>query len=657
MSRTLKRFVILAWIFGSFWPSCALATNQIMGIRHWVAPDHTRVVIDTVDEATFSVEKGERKITIDLEDTSFPDHISQPILINKPGLEQVAITARAPSGVRVELALPAQVQTTVLKLNPFQDKPYRIVIDIALPEVARKESEARKRIKITRKDRIVVIDPGHGGEAIGAVGKKGTFEKDVVLSIGRKLQGVLNKRPGYRAFLTRDGDYYVSFRKRMMIAREYGADLFVSIHADAARNRMAGGSSVYCLSTGGASSEAAKILAKNENLADVVGGVPNGEGSEDSDPIILDMFQTNTINQSKTFGVSLLQYLQRENHLKFTNVQEAQFLVLKLPEIPSVLVETAYISNPKEEKLLNSARFQMRVARAIADSIGEFLPPLPLVAVSVEAAKEEKPKQKGQKEPDKAPPVEAISAVIAAKGEGAGRAADAEPVARKNELPPPVKTDESAPVARKNGLPPPVKTGTGPAADTDPAAEKNELPSPVKAVESTPVAKKNAPPPSVKMGGSPSLLTARKNALPKPAKTMESPAVREKAVFYRVQRGDTLEKIARKHSTSISVLLSLNHMKLRDPLYVHRRLKISEAAATPEKSGDRGVKAPVLEGKSLPAEKSKKVIYRVKKGDSLALIAKRHGTTVAALVKLNHLKPAAPLYVDRKLVISENPAL
>ena len=699
MSRTLKGFVILAWIFGSFWPSCALATNQIMGIRHWVAPDHTRVVIDTVDEAAFSVEKGARKIVIDLEDTSFPDHIPQSILINKPGLESVAISTRAPSGVRVELALPAQVQTTVLKLNPFQDKPYRIVIDIALPEVAKKESEARKRIKITRKDRIVVIDPGHGGEAVGAVGKKGTFEKDVVLSIGRRLQGVLNKKPGYRAFLTRDGDYYVSFRKRMMIAREYGADLFVSIHADAARNRKAGGSSVYCLSTGGASSEAAKILAKNENLADVVGGVPNGEGSEDSDPIILDMFQTNTINQSKTFGVSLLQYLQRENHLKFTNVQEAQFLVLKLPEIPSVLVETAYISNAKEEKLLKNPRFQMRIAQAIANSIGEFIPPLPLVAVSVPDAKEEKPNvKKGQKEQANTTQTEAIGAVIAAKGDAANRTTDIDSAPGKKELSPEAKTEESSPVpiakndelpssakaiesrpvsiTKKNGAPPQAKTVESP---VDPAVKKNEAPSSEKVLDNPPdpARKKKGPSPSVKTEeaapvpstkknvpsqpakavDNPLDPAAKKNKLPPPAKTMESPAVREKAVFYRVQRGDTLEKIAIKHSTSIGVLLSLNHMKLRDPLYVHRRLKISEAAATPEKKGDQGVKAPVSEGKSLSAEKSKKVIYRVKKGDSLALIAKRHGTTVAALVKLNHLKPAAPLYVDRKLVISDNPAL
>ncbi len=179
-------------------------------------------------------------------------------MLNKPGIEGIAVSPRPNSGVRVELYLPAQVQTTVFKLKQFQDKPYRIVVDIVLPDVARQESEAREQIKIARKDRIVVIDPGHGGEAVGAVGRGGVYEKDVVLAIGRKLSSVLNGISGYRAFLTRDGDYYVSFKKRLMIAKEYGADIFVSIHADAARNRSVGGSSVYCLSTGGASSAAAR---------------------------------------------------------------------------------------------------------------------------------------------------------------------------------------------------------------------------------------------------------------------------------------------------------------------------------------------------------------------------------------------------------------
>jgi N-acetylmuramoyl-L-alanine amidase len=395
MPRAGRLFVILViWIVGSGWPSCALALNQILNIRHWVAPDHTRVVIDMTEDVPFTVEKGERMLAVDMEDTSLPPHLPGIEILNKPGVERVVLSTPRRSGVRVELFLPGPVQTTVFKLKKFQDKPYRIVVDLVLPDAAKQESEARERIKVTRKARVVVIDPGHGGDAPGAVGKRGTLEKNVVMAIAKKLRNILNGKEGYRAFLTRDGDYYVSFNKRLMIAREYGADLFVSIHADAARNREASGSSVYCLSTGAASSEAAKILARNENLADVVGGVPNGEGSDASDPIILDMFQTHTINQSRNFGSVLLRELGATNHLKFMTVQEAPFRVLKLPEVPSILVETAYISNAKEENLLRSDRFQARIAEGVALSVVEFLPPIPPANATVSTGKTEEPKSR-----------------------------------------------------------------------------------------------------------------------------------------------------------------------------------------------------------------------------------------------------------------------
>ena len=464
MSRAGKLFVILViWIFGSGWPSCALALNQILNIRHWVAPDHTRVVIDTSEDVSFTVEKGERMIAVDLEETALPSHLPSITILKKPGLEGVALSTRPRSGVRVELSLPGPVQTTVFKLKMFQDKPYRIVVDLVLPDAVKQESEARERIKVTRKARVVVIDPGHGGDAPGAVGKKGTFEKNVVLAIAKKLRDILNGKKGYRAFLTRDDDYYVSFKKRLMIAREYGADLFVSIHADAARNREAGGSSVYCLSTGAASNEAAKILARNENLADVVGGVPNVEGSDVSDPIILDMFQTHTINQSRTFGGVLLRELGGTNRLKFATVQEAPFLVLKLPEVPSILVETAYISNEKEEKLLRSDRFQTRIAEGVARSVVEFLPPIPPAAVTVSAGKNEEPKSR----------------------------------------------DPS--VGGEKGM---VKRTV--AGKRDPASKSGTT--------------------------------------------------------YRVKRGDTLAAIAARHGTTIRVLMELNHLKRPDLLYIGRKL-------------------------------------------------------------------------------------
>ncbi len=552
MVRTIKVFAICALlVMGNALPLCADALHEIKGIRHWVAPDHTRVVIDLTGDARYTVAKGERTLAIDLEDTAFPVAVSPLMVLNKPGVEGVAVSPRPNSGVRVELYLPEDVQTKVFKLKEFQEKPYRIVVDIVLPDAARQESEAREQVKITRKDRIVVIDPGHGGEAVGAVGRRGTYEKDVVLAIGRKLRKALNGRPGYRAFLTRDGDYYVPFRKRLMIAREYGADIFVSIHADAARSRSASGSSVYCLSTGGASSAAARILARNENLADAVGGVPAGEGGDASDPIILDMFQTRAINQSRTFGGGLLQHLERVNRLKFATIQEAPFIVLNLPDIPSVLRETAYISNPKEELLLRSDRFQQRIAESIARSIVEFLPPLPPVAVLATGRKE-------------------------GREGAAGTAAVTNP----------------APAARQS---------VGDRQGDD--------------------AGKTRP-------------------------------TQEGISRHRVKRGETLQGIARRYGTTVAALCELNRMKPGDPLHVDRSLKVSGA-----RERGAGEPSPAAPPNRTAAAKEGRVVYRVKRGDTLTAIARRHGTTVRIIGELNRLPPGTPLYVDRKLILPADSSL
>jgi N-acetylmuramoyl-L-alanine amidase len=408
MFRAGKYGVVLLLCFCGFGvPGVALGQSQILNIRHWVAPDHTRIVIDLSDDAAFTVDRKEGVVAVDLASVTVAAHLPEAMVLKKPGVEKISLFVHPPA-VRVELALPGPVQANVFKLKKFQDKPYRIVIDLILQDAAKKESEAREKMKVARKARVVVIDPGHGGDAPGAVGKRGTFEKNVVLAIAKKVRDMINGREGYHSFLTRNDDYYVSFNKRLTMARECGADLFVSIHADAAANRQASGSSVYCLSNGGASSEAARILARNENLADIVGGVPSSEGNDASDPIILDMFQTHNINQSRIFGSLLLKELGSATRLKFATVQEAPFRVLKLPEIPSVLVETAYISNAQEEKLLQSDRFQSRIAEGVTRSVVAFLSANPVQAPPVTVPlndPEPKPQSAAiQKEAKKTPP-------------------------------------------------------------------------------------------------------------------------------------------------------------------------------------------------------------------------------------------------------------
>ena len=572
MSHIKKIFCMLVvWVFGLGGAASVLASNEILNVRHWVAPDHTRVVIDTSEDCEFTVEKERRGLSIDLDETALPSHVPAVMLLNKPGVDRVMIVALPPTGLRVSLSMPEHAQATVFKLNKVEDKPFRIVIDIVLPEIARKESEARQRIKITRKDRIVVIDPGHGGDAPGAVGKRGTLEKDVVLAIAKKLQGMLNAKEGYRAFLTRIDDYYVSFQKRLQIAREYGANLFVSIHADAIRNRNVRGGSVYCLSTSGASSEAARILAQYENLADVVGGVPESEGIDDSSPIILDMFQNHTINQSKIFGNTVLKHLGDVNEIKFTSVQEAPFRVLKLPEIPSVLIETAYISNEKEEKLLRSDQFRAQVASAMAKSVFEFLPPLPLVAEVVSDPKETEKTQEKQKEPSVAKEPTGIKESLAA-AEGATVAKTSneavQPPEKKKEPPTSIESPglKEAP-AREEILTYRVRRG-----DTlGKIAYRHNTTIAV-------LLRLN------KMKLSDRLLAGRLLKIPgvstaqergekqKMAERKSPPAAASGKTVYRVKRGDTLSGIAARHGTTTRVLMELNRIKRPDLLYVDRKL-------------------------------------------------------------------------------------
>jgi len=575
------------------------AQSDILNIRHWAAPDHTRVVIDVSDDVSYTVDEADKKLFIDLKDTHIREDFPREFILNKPGIDKIMITPLPQGIIRVELSLGENVQTKVFKQKKYQDKADRIVIDIEFPDVEKQESKERKEEKVLRKNKIIVIDPGHGGDDPGAVGKMKTQEKNVVLDISRKLRDILNSKEGYRAFLTRDGDYYVPFKKRLKIAREYGADLFLSIHADAFRLRSARGSSVYCLSSRGASSEAAKLLARNENMADVIGGSPNGENSDESDPIILNMFQTNTINSSRTFGGSVLRHLDRVTQVKFRKVQEAPFIVLKLPEIPSLLVETAYISNPKEEKLLRSGRFQTEIAKAIAASVTEFLPVAPgrppkTPKIVLTKKEDDKKSVSSSDDTDKIKTPQSTNYTIK-------RGDTLDVIARKHNT-------KISVLLKLNHmkLDDPLYFGLAlkvPAADKEISDEK-------RTVEL-----------KVSNGGEKS----------------PPPAPLPGTGVYMVKRGDTLDKIAKKNNTTIGVLLRLNKMKLQEPLYVGKKLKL------PHTEANAG------EAEKAAGKKSKTYVYRVKKGDTLDKIARRCNTSVSELRRLNKIRRNDVLYVDQKL--------
>ncbi|MBN1365050.1 MAG: N-acetylmuramoyl-L-alanine amidase [Syntrophaceae bacterium] len=372
MKNILRKFSIFLMMF----PVLLVASNcygslEILNFRHWTAPDHTRIVFDVSGKPDYKIRKIKNKLILNIHESSINKNIKRSIILNKPGIKKINFHQVNKKNVRIEFFLGKHQNIEVFKLKKFQDRPDRIVVDIIIEEI-HKEKILKPSLFRAKKKRIIIIDPGHGGEDPGAIGKKGTYEKSVVLFISRKIQNEINKMPGYRAVLTRRGDYYVSFSKRLQKARDLQASLFISVHADAARRREAKGSSVYCLSTGAASNEAAKLLAHNENLSDIFGGVTDIESSNESNPIIMNMFQTNTINLSKTYAETLIKHLNMVNHLKYEIVQEAPFRVLKLPDIPAVLIETAYISNPQEERLLKNSNFQKNLAMAIASSIKDY---------------------------------------------------------------------------------------------------------------------------------------------------------------------------------------------------------------------------------------------------------------------------------------------
>ena len=560
MTRASKIAFFIGLLYLNIPFSSAFCSIDILSIRWWTAPDYTRVVIDTSERAQYEAKDNNRKLTIDFKNTAFPATIPHQYILNKPAVKKIFLCPLPGDKVRVELWLSKNVKVKIFTLQRVLNKPHRVVIDVRLPEIEKKESQERKQVQISEKKKIIVIDPGHGGEDPGAIGRRGTKEKNVVLKIAKDLRDILINR-GYQAFLTRKGDYYVSFKKRLKIAKEYGANLFISLHTDAYRSRGARGSSVYCLSTRGASSEAARLLARNENLSDVIAGVPNGQNNGESDPITLNMLQTETYNLSKSVGSIVLKDLKKINHIKYSKVHEAPFRVLKLPDTPSILIEVAYISNPHEELLLRKSSYRKEVAWAIASSVQEFFP-LPSSFAKGEVREVRKIKR----------PVFASHASTPAS-------VPATYVVKRG--------DNLERIARRHNTT--IKN----------LQELNHLKS--------------------------------RNRIYAGQKLRVLPAVAEKlkTSTYIVKRRDTLERIARRYGTDIRTLLKLNNMKLKDRIYVSQKLKIPSEAVQEPKSR----------------------IYIVRRGDTLEQIAKTNKTSTGILINLNNLKQRDRIYVNQRLKI------
>lgn len=373
----------------------AMAVTQVKSMRLWRAPDNTRLVFDLsgpVEHSVFTLTAPDR-LVIDINGAA----LDAPLKVstaNTP-ITSVRTAQRTPTDLRVVVDLKKPLTPKSFTLAPNQQYGNRLVVDLydqpsdaeppaPPPTIATTPAvpvtPAKPEIKLApvpngKRDIIIAIDAGHGGEDPGASGSKGEHEKDVVLEIAKELQRQINQEKGFRAELTRTGDYFIPLRQRTEIARKKGADLFISIHADAAPSTAAYGASVFALSERGATSETARWLADSENRSDLIGGAGN-VSLDDKDRmlagVLLDLSMTASLSSSLNVGQKVLSNIGRVTTLHKNRVEQAAFMVLKSPDIPSILVETGFISNAGESSKLRSSAHQQALARSIRAGVRQF---------------------------------------------------------------------------------------------------------------------------------------------------------------------------------------------------------------------------------------------------------------------------------------------
>jgi N-acetylmuramoyl-L-alanine amidase len=385
LSRSLVGASLLA--------ACALAgAADLKTAKISLENDHTHVVFDVsgpLDYKLFEIANPGR-IVVDIRACALAEGFTTPAA--KGALKSVRTGAQNKGDVRVVLDLSEDVRPKTFLMPPEGGQGYRLVVDLYPKNKARSEvvKSAHASLAKTR-DVVVMIDAGHGGDDPGATGNGGTREKSITLMVARELKRQIEKQPGMRAVLTRDGDYYVGLEDRYKKAREVKADLFVSIHADAFSSSDARGSSVWMLSPRGATSEAARFLADRENNADLVGGVKLDRKDNTLAAVLLDLSQGATLEASGVVAQQVLRAMARLGPTHRGYVEKANFVVLRSPDVPSILVETAFITNPEEEKRLNNAEQREQLASAILNGVRNYFqavpPPGTLFAVNAEKAR------------------------------------------------------------------------------------------------------------------------------------------------------------------------------------------------------------------------------------------------------------------------------
>lgn len=384
----LLKTLLLSVLLLSGW---AQAT-QLTATRLWPSADYTRITLESpvpVTHKYFSLASPER-LVIDLEGVEpgpALDALAGQLAADDPYIAAIRVGMNRPGVMRLVLDLKRPVKPSIFPLQPLAQYGHRLVVDLypvdSAPQAAAAPPAApapRPAAPQYKRLITVAIDAGHGGEDPGALGPAGSREKDITLALAKKLKQKIDAQENMRAVLTRDGDYFVPLAQRVAKARAAQADLFMSIHADAFIKPHARGSSVFALSESGATSTAARWLAKKENDADLIGGINIDVKDPSLKRTLIDLTQTSTINDSMKVGRAVLKEIGGINTLHKNHVEQAGFAVLKAPDIPSILVETAFISNPEEEKRLNDPDYQDKLVDAIVDGVKTYFDKHPLTA-------------------------------------------------------------------------------------------------------------------------------------------------------------------------------------------------------------------------------------------------------------------------------------
>lgn len=579
------------------------AANRLYDLRHWSAPSHTRIVFDLKHPAEYNsfVLSNPARLVLDLK--SFDGHVPKNLAtINDKIVKTVRLANKSKNVIRVVIDLKKSSDHKIFPLKKIDKKPPRLVIDITRPDLEKTDQERREATKSLKKTGhyIVVIDPGHGGEDPGAVNRKGIKEKDIVLDISKEAVNRLNRQKGIKAYLTRKGDYFIPLQKRVMLAKQYGADIFISIHADSSFSTKAYGTSVYCLSFKGASSNTARMAARKENASDFVGGVPLDHNNSSLNKIIFDLVQTHSLNSSLTLAGTMLQEISKVNRLHKKTPPQANFAVLRAPDIPSILIETDFISNHNRAKRMQTPWFQAEFSKCITSAVVKFIKKTGLQPSGIKTSVASQSKY--QPLIHRVKRGETLSGIAKKYNVSVLSLKEANSLSTKSIL----SIGQKLKIPQKSYL---TKYHT---------VKKGETLSGI-------ASKYNS---TVQRLRSLNNMTSKTTLKTGTKLRIRSEAKPEKTTFsgyHTVKKGETLSGIALKYNTTVSHLRELNAFSNKKILNAGTKIRVSSSVQ------------PI------------KKYHIVKKGETLSEIAAKYSTTIRRLRSLNNMTSKTTLKADIKL--------